>query len=86
MIKAYDFSTGEELARMRHPSLLSLNILLDENAAQILWRRYGAKWVGYSDTWSEICEVDIETLYSQSSDLIDLKYLRPWDAEEFELV
>ena len=64
---------GENLARMRHPSLVSLSILADLDLAHISWKRDGAKWVGFSDVWADICEIDIETLSSQSS-----LFVKPW--------
>ncbi len=64
MLMAYDFSMGKNLARMRHPSLISLNILADLDLAQISWKRDGAKWVGFSDLWPDFFEIDIDTHYS----------------------
>lgn len=77
MLDAYDFSIGENLARMRHPSLISLNILADLDLAQISWKRDGAKWVGVSDMWEEVCETDIETLDSRIS-----VFIKPRDSTE----
>lgn len=61
MLMAYDFSMGTKLARMRHPSLVSLNILADLDLAQISWKRDGTKWVGFSNLWVDFYEIDIET-------------------------
>jgi hypothetical protein len=56
-----DFAMGERLAQMRHPSLISINLLADLDLAQISWKREDTKWVGYSDLWTDSYEIDIDS-------------------------